>query len=228
MLDELDEQGGDPVLRFWESDRHFVVLGPSCRLDRRRPCRRVRTEWSPPCSGAPAAEGPFCKDQAVSRMHSCCRSRCILTLANIRSTNQFILDRMAAALHRWEPGTVFQGISDLAIGGRKISGNAQRRKRNALLFHGTILYAMQGDLVGRYLKHPARQPEYREDRPHGAFLRTIDVPPQDLKVAIAEAWDADTPLAVWPEARMADCIRNVLHRSEIIQGAEVPFGLAAH
>ena len=110
-------------------------------------------------------------------------------------------------------GDGFQGISDLAIGGMKISGNAQRRKRNALLFHGTILYAMESDLIARYLKQPAKQPEYREDRPHEAFLRTIDASPGDLKQAIAEVWHVDSPLAIWPEARMVDSIRNIIERT---------------
>ena len=134
-------------------------------------------------SGGTVLQGPGCLSYALVlplTLHP--------QLANIRSTNQFILERIAEAVHGWEPGTVFVGISDLAIDRRKISGNAQRRKRNALLFHGTILYAMQGDLVARYLKQPARQPEYREDRPHATFLRTIDASPVDLKHAIAKAW----------------------------------------
>ena len=32
-----------------------------------------------------------------------------------------------------------EGHTDLAIDGVKFSGNAQRRRRDALLFHGTIL-----------------------------------------------------------------------------------------
>jgi lipoate-protein ligase A len=212
LLDELDEQGGDPVLRFWESDRCFVVLGAACRLiddvhlaaceqDGVRVLRRAS-------GGGTVLQGPGCLSYALVlplTLHP--------HLATIRTTNQFILERIATALHRWEPATAFRGISDLAVGGMKVSGNAQRRKRNALLFHGTILYAMQGDLVARYLKHPVRQPDYREDRPHGAFLRTIDAPPQDLKQAIAVAWGVESPLDVWPEARMADSIRNVLQRT---------------
>jgi lipoate-protein ligase A len=227
LLDELDDTGGDPVLRFWESDRHFIVLGPSCRLTDDVHIETCGEDGVPvlrrASGGGTVLQGPGCLSYALVMP---------LTLhphfATIRSTNQFILDRMAVAFQRWEPDTVFRGISDLAIGGRKISGNAQRRKRNALLFHGTILYAMQGDVVARYLKHPARQPEYREDRPHGAFLRTLAVPPTDLKQAIAEAWGAVSPLDFWPEARMADCILNVLRRSEeSTQGAELP-GLAAY
>ncbi len=212
LLDELDERGGDPILRFWESDRHFVVLGPSCRLIDDVHVAACEQNGVPvlrrASGGGTVLQGPGCLSYALVlplTWHP--------RLANIRSTNQFILERMATALHRWEPATVFQGISDLAIGGMKISGNAQRRKRNALLFHGTILYAMESDLIARYLKHPARQPEYREDRPHGAFLRTIDASPGDLKQAIAEVWHVDSPLAIWPEARMVDSIRSIIERT---------------
>ena len=227
LLDELDDVGGDPVLRFWESGRHFVVLGPSCRVMDDVHVDACEADGVPvlrrASGGGTVLQGPGCLSYALVlplSLHP--------QLGNIRSTNHFILERMASTLHRWEPGTVFLGTSDLAIDGRKISGNAQRRKRNALLFHGTILYAMQGTLIARYLKQPARQPEYREDRPHGAFLRTIDAPSQDLKRAIAAGWGADRPLDVWPEARLAEGIRNVRRRSEgRLPVAEVPFGLAA-
>ena len=213
LLDELDECGGDPVLRFWESPRCFVVLGPSCRLDDDVHAAACEQDGVPvlgrTSGGGTVLQGPGCLSYALVlplTLHP--------DLANIRSTTRFVLERIAAALHRWEPATLFQGISDLAIDGMKISGNAQRRKRNALLFHGTILYAMQSDLVARYLKHPARQPEYRENRPHGAFLRTIDASPGDLKQAIAAAWEVESPLAALPEARMTESIQNILRRSE--------------
>ena len=212
LLDELEEHGGDPALRFWESDRHFVVLGPACRViddvhvaaceeDGVNVLRRAS-------GGGTVLQGPGCLSYAL-----------VLPLAldphlaNIRSTNQFILERMAAALHRWEPAAAFQGISDLAIGGMKISGNAQRRKRNALLFHGTILYAMQGDLVARYLKEPKRKPDYRGDRQHGAFLSRIDAQPHEMKQAIADAWDAHVKLEAWPQTHMSHAIANVVARS---------------
>lgn len=212
LLDELDEHGGDPILRFWESDRYFVVLGPSCRLlddvhvaackkDRVRVLRRAS-------GGGTVLQGPGCLSYAFVLPISWHPD-----LANIRSTNRLILERIAQSLHRWEPAITFRGISDLAIDGMKISGNAQRRKRHTLLFHGTILHGMQSALIARYLKQPARQPEYREDRPHEAFLRTITVPPQELKQAIAAAWSIGLPLEAWPQARMGEYVRKVLERT---------------
>ncbi|MEP7152630.1 MAG: lipoate--protein ligase family protein [Nitrospira sp.] len=212
LLDELEEQSGDPVLRFWESDRYFVVLGPSCRLSDDVHADACEQDAIPvlrrASGGGTVLQGPGCLSYAFVlplTLHP--------DLSDIRATNRLILERIARALHRWEPATAFRGISDLAIDGKKVSGNAQRRTRHALLFHGTVLHAMSGDLITRYLKQPARQPDYRADRPHGTFLRTIEVSPTDLKLAIAGAWDVGPPLDRWPEARMPGCIRNVLDRT---------------
>jgi len=213
--DALLEDAGresDPVLRFWESDRHFVVLGRSshhaddvqldaCREDGIPLFRRSS-------GGGTVLQGPGCLSYALILPLSFHND-----LRDIRLSNRFILDRLAEALSQWEPAIVMQGISDLAIEGRKISGNAQRRTRNALLFHGTLLYRMQPGIIARYLKQPKRQPEYRDDRPHDAFLRTIAAPIEDMKRAIAHAWHADTRLGGWPAFRMADAVARVVERS---------------
>lgn len=75
-------------------------------------------------------------------------------LASIRTTNRFVLERIATTLRQWEPTTSFRGISDLGIGDGKISGNSQRQTRNAVLFHRTILHSMRADFVARYLTPP--------------------------------------------------------------------------
>lgn len=212
LLDELEEQGGDPVLRLWESDRHFVVLGRACRVIDDVHLAACRQDGLPilqrATGGGTVLQGPGCLSYALVLpldLHP--------DLADIRRTNRFILQHTAAALHRWEPATTFRGISDLAIGDMKISGNAQRRTRKALLFHGTILHGMQAEIIAHYLKQPARQPDYRQDRPHGAFLRTIQAKAEDIKLAIADAWSVDSTLGAWPEARMPRHILAVIQRS---------------
>ncbi len=212
LLEELDEQGGDPVLRFWESDCHFVVLGRASRAAEDVDLSACEKDDIPilrrTSGGGTVLQGPGCLSYAFVfplDWHP--------DLVRIRGTNQFVLERIATALRQWEPATAFLGISDLAIGGMKISGNAQRRTRRALLFHGTILHGMRADLVARYLKHPSRQPDYRSDRPHRTFLRTISAPPQALKQAIANIWNAETTDCTWPIARMPRAIAIILARS---------------
>src|ERR687892_2465964 len=61
------------------------------------------------------------------------------SLADVRHSVKVILGRMADALDI--PGLCIAGEADLALNNRKVSGNAQRRGRDALLHHGTLLYA---------------------------------------------------------------------------------------
>lgn len=213
LLEELEERGGHPVLRLWESDRHFVVLGRACRTKDDVHIEICERDGLPilrrASGGGTVLLGPGCLAYALVLpvdLHP--------NLASIRGANRFILERIAGALRRWEGAVACRGVSDLAIGERKISGNAQRRTRHALLFHGTILYRMPAEVIARYLRHPRRQPAYRADRPHDSFVCTIPAPsPAIIKEALADVWGADTPLDSWPSARMLRAVAAVERRS---------------
>lgn len=66
-----------------------------------------------------------------------------------------------------------EGTSDVAVGGRKISGNAQAWRWKALLIHGTLLVDFDHSLAEEVLKHPRREPAYRRGRSHRDFLVTL-------------------------------------------------------
>jgi lipoate-protein ligase A len=66
-----------------------------------------------------------------------------------------------------------QGTSDVAVGHRKISGNAQARRWKALLVHGTLLVDFDFDLAESVLPPPPHEPEYRRGRGHRDFLITL-------------------------------------------------------
>jgi lipoate-protein ligase A len=72
----------------------------------------------------------------------------------------------------------------LAIAGRKVSGNAQRRGARALLHHGTLLYAFDARVAQRYLKEPARRPDYRGDRRHAEFLGNLPLSSRQIRDAL--------------------------------------------
>ena len=212
LLDEIEEHETEPVLRLWESDRYFVVLGRSSSLSDDVQLAACQQDDIPilrrASGGGTVLQGPGCLSYAVLlplRLHT--------DLRDIRLTNALILQRMASALSSWHPAIAAQGISDLTVDGRKIGGSAQKRKRHALLFHGTVLYRMRAGTISRYLKQPKRQPTYRADRPHDEFLRTFDATLGEVKQAIAEAWHADKGLDAWPMARMPEAIADVIERS---------------
>ena len=84
----------------------------------------------------------------------------------------------------------FRGHTDLAIGGLKFAGNAQRRHQRFLLFHGSFLLHLDIGLLEKILPLPSRQPDYRVNRSHADFLMNLRVPDYKIKAALIKAWDA--------------------------------------
>jgi lipoate-protein ligase A len=70
-------------------------------------------------------------------------------------------------------GVTPEGISDLAIGGRKIVGTSIYRTRLVLFYQASLLVSNDIGVFTRYLAMPARVPEYRRGRSHEDFCTTL-------------------------------------------------------
>jgi lipoate-protein ligase A len=146
-------------------------------------------------------------------------------MREIHSSFRFILGQIRDAIAPFtthhsplaNPGIELAGISDLAIAGRKFSGNSQQRKRRFLLHHGTILYALDTGLVDRYLRMPARQPEYREQRKHSEFLTNMPVDCDTLKLTLSAAWSAISITNAWPQDAVRQLAEDKYARPEWIR-----------
>ena len=108
----------------------------------------------------------------------------------VASLTKRLMERIALGLRAVLPGATACGTSDLADDGRKFSGNAQRWLSNAFLHHGTILYDFDLPRIGRYLRTPSRQPDYRDSRDHAAFVTNVDASRETLVGLLATAWQA--------------------------------------
>ena len=107
-------------------------------------------------------------------------------LEDVALSFRAVLERVAAALNI--SGVTLEGGTDLALNGMKVSGNAQRRGRHALIHHGTLLYAFDSSLATRYLKDPRRQPSYRAGRQHRDFIGNLPLSRDALERCLAAAW----------------------------------------
>lgn len=192
----------EPVLRFWESPQIFVVLGLSGVLEREVQLEACQTDRIPilrrHSGGGTVLQGPGCLSYALvlPRDYDA-------RLSGIASTNAFVLERVAAAFQPWHRHVRIEGISDLVVGDRKVGGSAQRRKRNWILFHGTLLFRFEPTLLTRYLANPPRQPAYRQRRSHEQFVTNLDLEPNVLKFALAEVFDVGGMLTDWPAQRVS-------------------------
>ena len=187
----------DEVLRLWEPLQPMVVVGRSSRVAEEvdvEACRRASVPILRRSSGGAAiVTGPGCLMYSVvlrydGRQH----------LRLIDEAHRHVLGIVAAAVGSLVPGVEHCGTSDLAIGGRKFSGNSLRCKREHLLYHGTLLYSLDLSRIGRLLKMPPRQPAYREGRPHGEFVGNLAVGKAELRQTMIAGFAAQDHLTAWP------------------------------
>jgi lipoate---protein ligase len=205
-------EGGE-VLRFWEWPAPAGVLGASCRL------AEDVNEAACLADGVPILRRSSGGGTVLLGAGCLCFSLVLrfdrdFALTQIPTSYVYLLGRTLEALAGIVPGLACAGTSDLAAGGRKFSGNAQQRKRTHLLHHGTLLYGFDLGPVERYLRLPPRQPEYRANRAHGEFLMNLPVGAEELKRRLRAAWGVVTPLAGWPEARVAELVRTKYAQAE--------------
>ena len=199
---EAVECGAGEVLRVWEPQRYFVVVGYANSVAvevRRAECDRRRIPILRRCTGGGTVlQGPGCLNYSLVL-----RIDATPALHGITATNQFILERHQSVVSRVLKETILaRGHTDLAIGTLKISGNAQRRRRRFLLFHGCFLLNMDLSLIERALPMPSKQPDYRCDRAHRDFLVNLRADEAQLKPALASEWGATEPLPNFPAERV--------------------------
>ena len=89
-----------------------------------------------------------------------------------------------------------------------MSGNALRVRRQAVLYHGTLLDSFDLGLVSRVLRHPPREPEYRSGRDHGSFLANLGLGRRPLEAAVRGAFAAVEQRHDWPQDRVAELVRD--------------------
>ena len=206
LLDETEaSETPDETLRLWEPRQPMVVVGRSSQFGVEVRLDACRTLGIPvlrrPSGGAAIVAGPGCLMYALVlsyRLHP--------QLRILSEAHRWVLGTLAAALRAFAPGIKCQGTSDLAIGGRKFSGNSARCRRSHLLYHGTLLYDFPLELVERCLTMPPRMPDYREGRPHESFITNLPLRPETIRKALIDAFGAGEFRVSWPDRRTAQLV----------------------
>jgi lipoate-protein ligase A len=191
LLLKAEKAGGGEVLRFWESSRIFVVMGRTCDEQLNVHTAVCQQDKIPvlrrSSGGGTVVQGPGCLNFSLVLSKAGHPD-----LASITRSYEHILKKTIGSLKVSGIEAEFRPVCDLVVpsGEKKFSGNAQRRGRNYILHHGTILYGFDLTLVVRYLKLPPKMPDYRQVRPHADFLTNVNLDIPKFKAALASAWGA--------------------------------------
>lgn len=210
LFEQAESADHSGFLTFWESTTYFVVLGYGKHFreevfeeacgDLRIPVLRRSS------GGGTVLQGPGCWNfTLVLPIESATE------LETITGANRFIMQKTRDAIAPLVAGKVeLQGHTDLTLDGLKFSGNAQRRKRRCLLFHGAFLLNFDLTLVSKVLRVPRQQPDYRQNRPHESFLTLCKVDPVKIKNALIETWNAKQNAAPKIQQEVAARMRDLV------------------
>ncbi|MCA9123251.1 MAG: lipoate--protein ligase family protein [Planctomycetaceae bacterium] len=199
LLEEAEAgRNDDDVLRLWESQETAVIIGRSSRIEDEvnlSNCEHDNVSVLRRCSGGTSVViGRGCLMYAVVLSYE--RNP---ALRMVDVAHRYVLGNVAMAVNGFIPNATLRGTSDLTLGDRKFSGNSLRCKRDHLLYHGTLLCDFALASIGRYLKTPPRQPDYRRERDHLEFVTNLGVSREELRNALRSQWRADEALDRWPE-----------------------------
>lgn len=160
---------GNRLLRFWWGDSPAIVMGSSQRAG------DVADTTACTARGVPILKR--CSGGGAVLENSGVFNYTLITPApshlDVAASFQEGTDLVRSILANLGIAGVQRGTSDVAVGDRKISGNALARRWKAQLVHGTLLVDFDFDLADQVLKYPPREPDYRHGRSHREFLVTL-------------------------------------------------------
>ncbi|HOV33564.1 MAG TPA: lipoate--protein ligase family protein [Candidatus Hydrogenedens sp.] len=186
-----DNSYENDILRIWESEDYFIVLGSSQVVSEEvffDECISRNIKVLRRCSaGGAVLQGPGCVNFSLSL-----NLERYPQLRNIRESYNILLSSLYNTLNnKWQINTDIDGISDLCYKGKKVSGNAQRRNSKVLLHHGTLLYEVNYDLMEEILRIPQTQPDYRAGRSHRDFVGFLPLSQEEILDVILSTFAAD-------------------------------------
>ncbi len=190
---ESRDQSNEPgeILRLWENPELAVIAGRGSRIGdevNESACRARGVEIFRRSSGGTSVViGPGCLLYSLVLDY-----RIRPEMKELKMAHEVVLGLIADAILASGGVTVrFEGVCDLILDGRKVSGNAVRCRRNCMLYHGTVLYDFPLALIHECLGTPVRQPDYRAGRSHKEFVTNLPVDAGNLRQAIAAAWKSE-------------------------------------
>ena len=208
---ETGIEGGfnEGILRLWSPTTYFVVMGYGNHFE-----REVNVNWCREHSipvlrrisgGGAVLQGPGCLNFSLI----------LSAQITIGKLNAFVLNKHRSALETiFGSNVTVEGISDIAYCGKKVSGNAQRWKKNFVLFHGTFLLNFDLSLIEKVLHHPSKEPKYRAGRSHLDFVINLNAEREAIECLLRDAWGAKDDFAAVPHEKINELVNNRYLRPE--------------
>lgn len=174
----------------WIPPEPMVVLGCSSGFERAVEEAQIRRDGIPVCRRPSGGESMFLSPRmaAVSLVLDLERRPLPRTLFN--ATGAALIGALEALGVR---GLSVRGTSDLTLGERKILGSSIYQRGTRLFYHAVLNVIEDPATIQRYLRHPVREPHYRQGKKHDDFVTSLaragfPLDPEECRMAMAKAF----------------------------------------
>lgn len=203
FLNECRQAPGRELLRVWHPKQYGVVVGSGSKVSQEVQIDRCREQgvgvFRRNSGGTAIVAGPGCLMYGV-----------VLSLekrpflADVQQAHQLVMGKIQETTRFFCPNVEINGICDLSLEGQKFSGNALKITRTHVLYHGTILFDFDLDIVSKTMGTPPREPQYRAGRSHRKFVRNLPIAnpgqfPATFFSHLCHVWEATEELKNWDQ-----------------------------
>lgn len=166
----LSESGPDYDFCVWQPSEKLAILGRGDKADTSLIIKNIAKDNIKVIQRPSGGHAVFLSEKMlafsiVSRVVPLPKSNAFFYFANS------IIIRALESLG--VTGLSREGISDIAISKKKITGTAIYRNKGLVFFHAIINVEEKSTVFDRYLKYPEKAPEYRNSRRHSDFISSL-------------------------------------------------------
>lgn len=192
---EMLQAGRPYAFLVWQPARTWIVIGRGNKAADSVHLELARSD------GVPVAQRPSGGEAVILTPRTLVVSAVRNTAAQhpsrhyFHSYNQAVIGALAGLGVR---DLALKGISDIALGDRKIAGSSIYRNRERIFYHAVLNVAEDTALMERYLRPPRRQPDYRLGRSHAEFVTSLTAAGYPLSMPVLQAAISDALALLLP------------------------------
>ena len=166
----IDPDATTPAFMVWQPERTVIVLGQSNQAETAVHLDLAEEDSIPVYKRSSGGQTVILTPKTVVISVRLISERLDNPQVYFRRINGHIIE---ALINLGVTGLTEKGISDIALGELKILGSSIYRKRSMVFYHAVLNVAENPAFIGRYLRHPTREPDYRAGRKHEDFVTSL-------------------------------------------------------
>lgn len=154
----------------WIPDDYYIVLGNSNKPHENLIEKNIYADYVPVYKRPSGGETVVLTPNTLVISIKITLEKFFNPSAHFRYFNEKIIEALSRL---GVENLYYRGISDIAIDDKKILGSSIYRRKKILFYHAVLNVSEAIETIERYIKHPIKEPDYRNGRNHHEFVTSL-------------------------------------------------------